>query len=116
MLNSNENFLTDGTLEVHVIHVIMIRGGRTKISHESFAARLKDSKSIVRVVNKDNMCLARAILIGKTKADKIPIKESKSIKENKGKQTMLDKKYVKQQVLITQRDVVMKKLINFRTI
>ena len=67
VLNSNKDFLIDGNLKINLIHVAMPRGGRSK---KAFDSRLKKSKSIVRVRNHDNMCLARAIVISKAKADK----------------------------------------------
>ena len=70
VLNSNEEFLIDGNLKVHLIHVAMQMGGRSKTAFDSFQTRLNKSPSIVKVKNKDNMCLARAIVIGKAKIDK----------------------------------------------
>ena len=70
LLNLNDNFLIDGTLEVNIIYVQNSQGGRSRKACESFAAKVQRSKAIVEIKNKDNMCLARAIVVGKAKADK----------------------------------------------
>ena len=89
LLNSNEEFLIDGFFEVNVIHVNMLSGGRSKIPYESSVARLKKSESTARVKNKDNMCPARAIVIGKAKADKDP--KYASIRDSNPMQTRVVK-------------------------
>ena len=70
LLNSNEDFLIDGTLEVNLIHVQRMQGGRSKKPWASHGEKIHKSTATVEIKNKDNMCLARAIVVGKAKADK----------------------------------------------
>ena len=70
LLNSNENFLIDGTLEVNLIHVQRMQGGRSKKPLAFHGEKIYKSTVTVEITNKDNMCLARAIVVGKAKADK----------------------------------------------
>ena len=62
LLNSNEEFLIDGFLEVNVIHVNILRGRRSKTPYESFVARLKKSKSIARVKKTKTTCVVQGQL------------------------------------------------------
>ena len=50
----------------------MKKGVRNKTAFDSWESRLKKSTSIAQVKNTDNMCMARAIVIGKAKTDKNP--------------------------------------------
>ena len=89
VLNSNEEFLIDGFLEVNVIHVHAPQGGRTQKGYASNAEKLAKKTSVTRVKNKDNMCMARAIVIAKSKIDKDP--KWKSIRDSPPMQTRVAK-------------------------
>ena len=65
-LNSNEDFLVDGTLEVNLIHINVVHGGRSRKAWSSFGVKVENSKSIVQIKHKDNMCLAREIVVLKS--------------------------------------------------
>ena len=87
MLNSNVQLFITGLLEVNVIHVSNPKGGRSKDAFQSFGDRFKNSISISRVKNKDQMCLTRAIVIGKAITDKDP--KYASIRDSDKMQTRL---------------------------
>ena len=70
VIQSNHEFRLHGAVNVDLIHVEMAYGGKgTKQSQINLEKHLMDKRSIVRVQNKDELCLARALIIAKAKID-----------------------------------------------
>lgn len=74
VLQSNEQFSLDGNVHVHLIHVGMPSGGKGKIGRGgvNLQKRLQNKKCFVQILNKDELCLARAIVtaISREKKDR----------------------------------------------
>ena len=70
LLNSNEDFLIDGTLEVNLIHVQRMQRGTSKKPWASHGEKIHKSTATVEIKNQNSMCLAKAIVVGKAKDDK----------------------------------------------
>ena len=70
VIQSNHEFHLNDTVNVDLIHVEMPYGGKgTKRSEINLEKHLERKRSIVRVQNKDELCLARALIIAKAKID-----------------------------------------------
>jgi hypothetical protein len=70
MIQSNHEFRLNDTMNVDLIHVEMPHGGKgTKQSQINLEKHLERKGSIVRVQNKDELCLALALIITKAKID-----------------------------------------------
>ena len=74
VIQSNREFrLNDSVnvnVNVNVIHVEMPHGGKgTKRSEINLEKHLINKRSIVRIKNKDELCLARALVVAKAKID-----------------------------------------------
>ena len=72
MLNSNEEFLIDGFLEVSVINVEAYQGGRRQKGLVDYQTKQKKSTAYIKIENTDNMCMARAIVVSKAFVDNDP--------------------------------------------
>ena len=70
VIQSNHEFHLNDTVNVDLIHVEMPYGGKgTKRSHINLEKHLERKGSFVRIQNKDDLCLARALVIAKAKID-----------------------------------------------
>lgn len=78
LLNSNENFEIDDTLQLDVTHITMpthgtgpLKGKRKLccFGSDNYGELLKSKRSIIRIQNDDDLCCARAIIVAKAKAD-----------------------------------------------
>ena len=73
VIQSNRGFRLNDTVEINVIHVSMPTGGKgTKRSEVSLEKHLERKKSIIRIRNDDNLCMARALVIAKAKLENDP--------------------------------------------
>ena len=72
VIQSNQEFRLNDTVDVNVIHVVMPQGGwGSKRSEINLEKHLAKKRSIVRIQNSDDLCLARA-LVAKAKIDNDP--------------------------------------------
>ena len=91
LLNSNENFEIDDTLQLDVTHITMLPPGsglpkgkrkRHIFGTNNYGNFLKSKRSVVRIMNNDELCCARAIVVTKAIVDDNPqvtsIKDSRS--------------------------------------
>ena len=91
LLNSNENFEIDDTLQLDVTHITMpppgsgLSKGKRKrhiFGTDNYGNFLKSKRSVVRIMNNDELCCARAIVVTKAIVDDNPqvnsIKDSRS--------------------------------------
>jgi hypothetical protein len=70
VMQSNREFRLNDSVNVNVIHVEMPHGGKgTKRSEISLEKHLARKGSIIRIQNKDELCLARALVVAKAKID-----------------------------------------------
>ena len=61
VIQSNQEFRLNDTVEINLIHVSMPMGGeRTKRSEMNLKKHLQKKKSIIRIQNEDDLCMARA--------------------------------------------------------
>ena len=73
VIQSNKEFRLNDTVEINVIHVSMPTGGKgTKRSEVNLEKRLERKKSIIRIRNDDDLCMARALMVAKAKLDNDP--------------------------------------------
>ena len=73
VIQSNKEFRLNDTVEMNVIHVSMPMGGkRSKRSEVNLEKHLDKKKSIVRIRNEDELCMARALVVAKAKLDNNP--------------------------------------------
>ena len=73
VIQSNKEFRLNDTVEINVIHVSMPTGGRgTKRSEVNLQKHLEKKKSIARIRNEDDLCMARALVVAKAKLDNDP--------------------------------------------
>ena len=83
MVQSNQHFRLNDTVEVNVIHANMPSGGkrgkRTDLSLERY---LEKKKSVISIRNNDNLCMARALVVAKSKIGNDP--QVKSIVDHRG--------------------------------
>ena len=83
VVQSNEDFRLNDTVTIDLIHVEMPRGsGRLKRTTLNIRDHLKKKKSIITINNKDNLCLARALVVSIARIEKDP--RYKQIKEARG--------------------------------
>ena len=89
VVQSNEQFTLDDSVNVNVVHVEMPHGGtgrkRNIVNLESY---LTKKRGIVQIKNKDGLCCARAIIVTKAKYDKDPQYKS-IVKHERPMQTRL---------------------------
>ena len=73
VVQSNQHFRLNDTVDVNVIHVSMPsgdkRGRRTEMSLEK---HLEKKRSVIRIRNDDNLCMARELVVSKSKIDNDP--------------------------------------------
>lgn len=75
MLNSNENFDVDDTMELDLTHISMPSGsGSSKrksccLGTDNYEDFLKKKQCVVRIQNRDELCCARAIVTAKSNVD-----------------------------------------------
>ena len=91
VLQSNEQVSLQSGMQVHVVHVGMPQGGvaSRKRKHYGFklAKFLDNKKSVLRIQNKDSLCLARALVTDIARQDKDP--EWNSIRMGRKEQRLL---------------------------
>ena len=73
VIQSNQEFRLNDTVDVNIIHLVMPRGGSgSKRSEINLEKHLAKKKSIARIQNSDDLCLARALVVAKAKIDNEP--------------------------------------------
>ena len=73
VVQSNHEFRLNDFVDVNLIHVEMPHGGRgTKRSEVNLERHLTKKGSVIRIQNKDELCLARALVVSKAKIDNDP--------------------------------------------
>ena len=73
VIQSNQEFRLKDTVDVNVIHVSMPSGSKgSKRSEINLEKHLQKKRSIVRIQNDDDLCMARALLVAKAKVDSDP--------------------------------------------
>ena len=77
LLNSNENFEVDDTLQLDVTHITMpIPGSGQKrcwcFGSNNYGELLKKKCSIIRIQNQDDLCCARALVVAKARVNENP--------------------------------------------
>ena len=76
VVQSNEEFRLNDTVNIDIIRVEMPQGsGRSKVKRQMLNIRdyLKKKKSIITINNKDNLCLARALVVSIARIEKDPL-------------------------------------------
>ena len=86
-LNSNEQFEMDDSFQVSITQVHHAPQGtgrprRGKPGHPTMDMLTRNSKSIIRIQNRDELCCARALVVAKARVDQHP--KHKAIREGKG--------------------------------
>jgi DNA polymerase type B, organellar and viral len=98
-LDSDKEFLLEGDLTVDVVRVTMpeARGGGFKridaknyghLKHTRGIRRdkfIRNKKSVIRIKNNDNLCLARALIVAKARAERKNSDEARRYYKNVGK-------------------------------
>ena len=75
VVQSNEEFRLNDTVTIDIIHVEMPQGsGRSKVKRTTYDIReyLKQKKSVIAINNKDDFCLARALVVSIARIEKDP--------------------------------------------
>ena len=73
VIQSNEEFRLNDTVTVDIIHVEMPQGsGRSKRTTLNIREYLKKKRSVITINNKDDFCLARALVVGIARIEKDP--------------------------------------------
>ena len=73
VIQSNKEFRLNDTVEINVIYVSMPTGGKgTKRSEVNLEKHLEKKKSIIRIRNEDELCMARALVVAKANLDNDP--------------------------------------------
>ena len=73
VIQSNHEFHLNDSVDVNIIHVEMPHGGKgSKRSEINLEKHLIQKRSIVRIQNSDDLCLARALVVAKAKIDNVP--------------------------------------------
>ena len=91
-LNSNEQFEMDDSFQLSITQVHHAPQGtgrprRGKPGHPTMEMLTRNSKSIIRINNKDELCCARALVVAKARVDEQP--KLKSIRQGKSLQRTL---------------------------
>ena len=91
VLQSNEQVSLQSGMQVHVVHVGMPQGGVASRKRKHYGFKLSkfldSKKSVLRIQNKDSLCLARALLTDIARQDKDP--EWNSIRMGRKEQRLL---------------------------
>ncbi|KAJ8020849.1 putative DNA polymerase [Holothuria leucospilota] len=66
---SNRKIKLDGRMEFHVIHIEVPNGRGDTIGNDIENEFLKSKKSIIRIQNRDTMCLARALVTARARLE-----------------------------------------------
>ena len=84
VVQSNEEFRLNDTVNIDVIHVAMPQGSgrRSKRTTLNIRDHLKKKRSVIPISNKDNLCLARALAVSIARIEKDP--QYNSIKDSRG--------------------------------
>ena len=70
VIQSNREFRLNDNVQVNLVHVEMPNGGTgTKRSKINLENHLINKRSIVRIQNKDDLCLARAVIVSIAKIE-----------------------------------------------
>ena len=73
VVQSNEEFRLNNTVNIDVIHVEMPHGsGRLKRTTLNIRDHLRKKKSVIPINNRDNLCLARALVVNMARIEKDP--------------------------------------------
>ena len=73
VVQSNQHFRLNDTVNVNVIHVSMPSGGKgSKRTEMNLKKHLEKKKSVVRIQNTDDLCMAHALVVAKAKVDEDP--------------------------------------------
>ena len=75
VVQSNEEFRLNDTVNINIIRVEMPQGsGKTKVRRQTWNIRdyLKQKKSVICITNKDDLCLARALVVSMARIEKDP--------------------------------------------
>ena len=76
VLQSNEQVDLQSGMQVHVVHVGMPQGGVASRKRKHYGFKLSkfldNKKSVLRIQNKDSLCVARAIVTDIARQDKDP--------------------------------------------
>ena len=73
VIQSNQEFRLNDTVEINVIHVSMPIGGKgSKCSEVNLGKHLGKKRSIVKIRNDDDLCMAQALVVTKAKLDNDP--------------------------------------------
>ena len=73
VIQSNKGFRLNDTVEINVIHVSIPNGGKgSKRSEVNLKKHLERKKSIIRIQNDDDLCMARALVVAKAKLESDP--------------------------------------------
>ncbi|XP_061178357.1 uncharacterized protein LOC133186998 [Saccostrea echinata] len=73
VLQSYEEFVVDQSLEIELIHVKLPSGkGHKKKSCVDLEKSLKEKRSFIKIINRDHLCCARAIVTAKARIDNHP--------------------------------------------
>ena len=91
VVQSNEEFRLNDTVNIDIIRVEMPQGsGRSKVKRQTLNIReyLKQKKSVITINNKDDLCLARALVVSIARIEKDPrykqiIKSSRPLQREK---------------------------------
>ena len=80
VIQSNHEFHLNDSVDVNIIYVEMPHGGkRSKHSEINLEKHLIQKRSIVRIQNSDDLCLARALVVAKAKINKRSIHSIKAL-------------------------------------
>ena len=83
VVQSNEEFRLNDTVNIDVIHVAMPQGsGRSKRTILNIRDHLRKKGSVIPITNKDNLCLARALAVSIARIENDP--QYNSIRESRG--------------------------------
>jgi hypothetical protein len=73
VIQSNHDFHLNESVDVNIVHVEMPNGGKgTKRAEINLEKHLAKKRSIIRIRNNDELCLARALIVAKAKIDNDP--------------------------------------------
>ena len=82
VVQSNQDFRLNDTVIVDIIHIETPRGSGRKRIHLDIEEFLENKRSIIKIRNKDDLCLARALVVAIAKIEKDP--KYKSIVDSRG--------------------------------
>lgn len=73
VLQSYEEFVVDQSLEIEVVLVKLPSGkGHKKKCYVDLEKSLKEKKTFIKIINRDHLCCAKAIVTTKARIDKHP--------------------------------------------